>query len=74
MTKPGTPAGRKHMSNTSNGLVVLVTGASSGIGEATALALSAEGARVAVGGPGVPTGWSRWRARRPVRCWPSNWA
>ncbi|MEV1170455.1 SDR family NAD(P)-dependent oxidoreductase [Nonomuraea sp. NPDC049784] len=37
------------MSNTLNGKVVLVTGASSGIGEATALALSAEGALVAVG-------------------------
>ncbi|MEQ4722520.1 SDR family NAD(P)-dependent oxidoreductase [Nonomuraea sp. B19D2] len=37
------------MSNTLNGKVVLVTGASSGIGEATALAFSAEGARVAVG-------------------------
>ncbi|GGU11280.1 oxidoreductase [Actinomadura citrea] len=32
-----------------NGKVVLVTGASSGIGEATALAFSAEGARVAAG-------------------------
>ncbi|MER6176113.1 SDR family NAD(P)-dependent oxidoreductase [Streptosporangium sp. NPDC001681] len=37
------------MSNTLDGKVVLVTGASSGIGEATALALSVEGARVAVG-------------------------
>ncbi|MFC6082037.1 SDR family NAD(P)-dependent oxidoreductase [Sphaerisporangium aureirubrum] len=37
------------MSTTLDGKVVLVTGASSGIGEATALALSAEGALVAVG-------------------------
>lgn len=37
------------MSTTLQGKVVLVTGASSGIGEATALALSAEGARVAAG-------------------------
>ncbi|MEV1023273.1 SDR family NAD(P)-dependent oxidoreductase [Streptomyces sp. NPDC050264] len=37
------------MSNTLEGKVVLVTGASSGIGRATALALSREGARVAVG-------------------------
>ncbi|MGP3919799.1 SDR family NAD(P)-dependent oxidoreductase [Nonomuraea sp. 10N515B] len=37
------------MNNTLAGKVALVTGASSGIGEATALALSAEGALVAVG-------------------------
>ncbi|MCX4679285.1 SDR family NAD(P)-dependent oxidoreductase [Streptomyces sp. NBC_01433] len=37
------------MSNTLDGKVVLVTGASSGIGQATALALSKAGARVAVG-------------------------
>ncbi|MFD7632060.1 SDR family NAD(P)-dependent oxidoreductase [Streptomyces sp. NPDC059873] len=37
------------MSNTLDGKVVLVTGASSGIGQATALALSTAGARVAVG-------------------------
>ncbi|RAY10720.1 oxidoreductase [Actinomadura craniellae] len=37
------------MSNALAGKVVFVTGASSGIGEATALALSAEGAQVAVG-------------------------
>ena len=37
------------MSKALEGKVVLVTGASSGIGEATALALSAEGALVAVG-------------------------
>jgi NADP-dependent 3-hydroxy acid dehydrogenase YdfG len=39
----------KQMSRTLAGKVALVTGASSGIGEATALALSAEGAGVAVG-------------------------
>ncbi|TCN31028.1 NADP-dependent 3-hydroxy acid dehydrogenase YdfG [Kribbella orskensis] len=37
------------MSNTLEGKVVLVTGASSGIGQATALAVSKAGARVAVG-------------------------
>ena len=37
------------MSNTLEGKTVLVTGASSGIGQATALALSKAGARVAVG-------------------------
>ncbi|GAA3585584.1 SDR family NAD(P)-dependent oxidoreductase [Nonomuraea rosea] len=39
----------KQMSRTLAGKVALVTGASSGIGEATALALSAEGAGVAAG-------------------------
>jgi NADP-dependent 3-hydroxy acid dehydrogenase YdfG len=38
-----------NVSNTLEGKVVLVTGASSGIGQATALALSKAGARVAVG-------------------------
>lgn len=43
--------GRSTLMNTTlNGKVALVTGASSGIGEATALALSAAGARVAAGG------------------------
>jgi NADP-dependent 3-hydroxy acid dehydrogenase YdfG len=41
--------GRKLVSNAVKGKVVLVTGASSGIGEATALAFSREGAHVAVG-------------------------
>ncbi|KOV74900.1 oxidoreductase [Streptomyces sp. AS58] len=39
----------EHVNNTLDGKVVLVTGASSGIGRATALALSKAGARVAVG-------------------------
>ncbi|MFI0353268.1 SDR family NAD(P)-dependent oxidoreductase [Actinomadura sp. 9N407] len=37
------------MNTTLDGRDALITGASSGIGAATALALSAEGARVAVG-------------------------
>ena len=36
------------MTTTLHGTVALVTGASSGIGEATALALAAEGAAVAI--------------------------
>ncbi|WP_433239091.1 SDR family NAD(P)-dependent oxidoreductase [Actinomadura nitritigenes] len=74
------------MSSTLDGKVALVTGASSGIGEATALALSAEGAAVVAGArrtgrlaalagkaPGAPGGWRPWRAGRPARCWPWTW-
>ncbi|GAA4386404.1 hypothetical protein GCM10023088_57310 [Actinomadura verrucosospora] len=43
------PTGRLKVHREFNGRVVLVTRASSGIGEATALAFSAEGARVAAG-------------------------
>jgi NADP-dependent 3-hydroxy acid dehydrogenase YdfG len=50
-----------------DGLVALVTGASSGIGEATAVALAAAGAAVAVAARRT-TGWMHWsRASRPRR-------
>src|SRR2546430_5799832 len=48
-SKPSRQAGVKIMSNNIEGKVVVITGASSGLGEATARLLSAEGASVVLG-------------------------
>ncbi|WP_197093454.1 SDR family NAD(P)-dependent oxidoreductase [Nonomuraea sp. SBT364] len=60
------------MSDTLEGRVVLITGASSGIGEATALALAAEGAKVVVGARRVARLDTLW-TWRPARCRRWGW-
>ena len=58
-SKPSWQAGVKIMSKNIEGKVVVITGASSGLGEATARLLSAQGASVVLGarcGKALPNG------------------
>ncbi len=55
------------MSNNIEGKVIVITGASSGLGEAAARLLSAEGAAVVLGARGASIAFSRWQTSSPVR-------